>query len=259
MPSLRDLQQRFADAVFAASGMSMSFVAGGPAQAGERIAIYRDTIHANYRKALSATYPVVKRLVGAPFFHAAVDAYAVTIPSTCGDLNVYGDRFGEFVARYSPATDLPYLPDVARLEWAIDEAHRAPDAPRAPEAVLVALSVAPSDRLTALCLRLEPSCRLTASPYPILRIWQTNQPDFAGNDRVALDEGGDVLLIRRDAHGISVERLPLGDHAWLVALAAGASLGAAIEAAQDADATFDLGAALRAHVLAGTISAVVDG
>ncbi len=68
-----------------------------------------------------------------------------------------------------------------------------------------------------------------------------------------------MLLIRRDAHGISVERLPLGDHAWLVALAAGASLGAAIEAAQDADATFDLGAALRAHVLAGTISAVVDG
>jgi hypothetical protein len=97
------------------------------------------------------------------------------------------------------------------------------------------------------------------SPYPILRIWQTNQPDFVGNDRVALEEGGDALLIRRDADGISLQRLPPGDHAWLAALAVGASLGAAIEAAQAADATFDLGAAMRAHVVAGTISAVVDG
>src|SRR5207253_290805 len=131
------------------------FVAGDATLAAERIAIYRSTIQANYRKALAATYPVVMRLTGAPFFHAAVDAYAVAMPSASGDLNVYGDRFGEFLAHYAPAANLPYLADVARLEWAIDEASRAPDAAREPGAVIAALSAARADRLPALRLRLE--------------------------------------------------------------------------------------------------------
>ena len=75
--------------------------------------------------------------------------------STSGDLNVYGDEFGEFLADYPHAANLPYLADVARLEWAIDEAQRAIDRPREPEAVLAALSALPPDHLTAARLTLE--------------------------------------------------------------------------------------------------------
>jgi hypothetical protein len=92
----------------------------------DRIAIYRRTVFANYRNALAATYPVVKRLVGAPFFNTAVDSYVHAHPSASGDLNVYGDAFGDFLAAYPHAANLPYLPDVARLEWAIDEAESCP-------------------------------------------------------------------------------------------------------------------------------------
>jgi Putative DNA-binding domain len=257
MQSLRDTQRRFVEAVFSPKA-SIDFVAGSPAFARDRMAIYRRTIFANYHKALSASYPVVKRLTGAPFFHAAVEAFAHAQPSQSGDLNIYGESLGEFLATYPPAADLPYLADVARLEWAIDEAHRAGEASCAPESVLAALAVAPPDRLPALRLRLEPSCRLVASPFPIFRIWKTNQPDYSGDDRVMLDEGGDALLIRRGDNGISLERLAVGDHAWLAGLAAGATLGAAIEAAQNADATFDLGVALREQIAAGTIIAVID-
>jgi hypothetical protein len=210
------------------------------------------------RNALAATFPVVKRLVGAPFFHAAVDAFAAAHPSGSGDLNIYGDRFGAFLGTYPPAADLPYLPDVARLEWAIDEANRAKDAPRVPEAVLAALAIAPPERLPHLRLTLDPSCRLVASRFPILRIWQANQPDFVGDDRTSLDRGGDALLIRRDPQGVALERLAPGEHGWLAALAAGATLGAAIDAAQAAESTFDLGATLRAHIAAGTFIAVGD-
>ena len=45
----------------------------------------------------------------------------------------------------------------------------------------------------------------------------------------------------------------------MAALAQGSPLGAAIDAAQAADATFDLGIALRAHIAAGTLAAVVAG
>src|SRR5438067_9410654 len=163
MPSLREIQQRFVDAVFSTEA------------AHERIAIYRRTIFANYRKALSASYPVVKRLTGTPFFHAAVDAYVGAHPSRSGDLNVYGDSFGDFLVAYTPANDLPYLPDVARLEWAIDEAHRALDASCAHESLIAAFAATAPERLPILRIRLDPSCRLVSSPFPILRIWQTNQ------------------------------------------------------------------------------------
>ena len=80
-----------------------------------------------------------------PFFNAAVDAYVRACPSTSGDLNVYGDAFGEFLAGYPPAADLPYLPDVARLEWAVDEAGRAADRDGSPEGVLAALAGVPPE------------------------------------------------------------------------------------------------------------------
>ena len=257
MSSLRDIQQRFADAVFS-STVAPDFVAGSEALASDRIAIYRRTILANYRKALAASYPVVKRLTDASFFVAAVDAFVQEHPSQSGDLNVYGADFGDFLARYAPASALPYLPDVARLEWAIDEAQRATDAPCVPETVPAALAVVKPERLPSLRVELDPSCRLLASPYPILRIWQINQPGYQGDDRVMLDEGADALLVRRGPDGVSIERIAPGTSAWLAALQRGATLGASIEAAQDADATFDFGGALREHIAAGTIIAVID-
>jgi len=250
MPSLRELQERMAQALV-----------GRPRTHGTwpvaRIAIYRRNIAANYRNALAASYPVVRRLTGAAFFGGAVDAYVVERPSRSGDLNLYGDAFGDFLAHYAPAASLPYLPDVARLEWAIDEAHRAVEVPCLPEALLAGFAMVAAERLASLRLRLDPSCRLVASPYPILHVWRANQPDRDGREHVRLDEGAALVLVRRDDVGVAVEPLEAGEYAWLAALADDESLGAAIEAAQRADAQFDLGSALRAHIAAGTLAGIV--
>ena len=101
MRSLRELQQDFADALAGPRHPVPAFAPTPGGSAAERIAIYRNAVHANYCNALSATYPVVRRLVGTAFFDAAVDAYVRAHPSPCGDLNVYGDAFGEFLARLS--------------------------------------------------------------------------------------------------------------------------------------------------------------
>jgi hypothetical protein len=243
MPSLRELQAQFAATLL-----------GGATPPSERMAIYRNTVSTNYRNALDATYPVVRQLVGAPFFKAAVDAYVLEHPSTGGDLNVYGDRFGDFLAAYPYAKELPYLPDAARLEWAIDEAHRAADCEGTPDEVLAQLAAIPGDKVSRQRFAFDPSCRFIASDYPVLRIWQAHQAGFMGDTAVEFGMGTDRLLIRREAGAVVVERLSAAAFAWLHALAAHADLATALETAISADATFDLGTALREGIANRTIA-----
>jgi len=243
LPSLRERQARFASALLA-----------GDSDGGDRVAIYRNSVRANYRNALGATYRVVSQLVGERFFHAAVDAYVHSAASTGGDLNVYGGSFGEFLATYPHAQDLPYLPDVARLEWAIDEAGRAADADGAPEDILEALAATPAERITEFGFALDPSCRLLTSSYPVLRIWQVHQPGFANDMAVEFGAATDHLLVRRELGTVVVERLAPGDFALLQALAGGGDLAAALDAAVSAEPDFDLGTTLRNSIVSGTFA-----
>lgn len=248
MPSLSELQHRFAASVL------------DPArEADERIGVYRHTIFANYRNAFGATYRVVRELTGAPFFDAAVDAFVLAHPSTGGDLNAYGEAFPDFLATYPHAAELPYLPDVARLEWAIDEAHRAADADWEPQRTLAVLAAIPTDEVALQRFAFDPSCRLLRSAFPVLRIWQSHQDGSVHDGKVRFGDGDDSLLVRRDGAHVGIERVEPGNFAWLTALAGSADLAQALDAAFDADATFDLGTALRTYIANGTLTGIVSG
>jgi hypothetical protein len=256
MSSLHELQRAFSAAVFsnAAAVASLGIVAGG-LKAEARIDIYRANVLGNYRRALAATYPVIKRLVGAPFFDAACDNFVRGHPSTRGDINHYGADFSDFLGAYPPARDLRYLPDVARLEWAIDQASIARDAASFD---LAALASVPPELHVELRFSLHPSAQLIASMFPILHIWQANQPGHDADERIDLDEGGDILLVvRRPAGvgGIAIERISRAEHLLLALLARGRPLGEAAESCAEMSAEFDLAAALRRHVAGHTIVA----
>ena len=239
-PSLRDLQRRFARAL--------------REDADARIGVYRSNVVASYRNALAATYPVVKALTGTPFFDAAVDAFTQVHPPSGGDLNVYGGELASFLAAYPHARDLPYLPDVARLEWAIDECARAADAVGTPAGLLTRLAAATGDDVASLRFLLDPSCRLIESRYPVMRIWQAHQP---GQDlAVDLSQGPDDLLVRREDGVPLVERVAHAELAWLSAVRDGANLAGALERAVAMDPAFDLGAALGRRIADRTLAEV---
>ena len=259
MSSLVELQRRFADALYAPEGAIPPFDVAGTAPAAERMDIYRRAIFANYRKALAATYPTVQRIVGDAVFATAVDAYVRAHPSTGGDLNDYGDTFGAFLARLPAASSLPFLRDVARLEWAIDEVNRAADDTLDARAVLNALAAVAPERLPEIRVRISARCRLVASDYPIFDIWQAAAPGHDLGPGMPSGVAGDTLAVRRDVDGIVVERLAAGDFAWLAALGEGATLASAIDAAQKADPAFDLGRTLHAQIGNGTITAIEEG
>ena len=151
-----------------------------------------------------------------------------------------------FLASYPPARELGYLPDVARLEWAIDQANIAADA--APFDLSALASVAP-DALGEMRFQLHPSARLIASPYPVLRIWQVNQPERWR--RRARRSRRRRRYAARHAHRPGRRHRthrPRRARAVLTALAANAYAGRRCRPSRRRRPEFDLAAALRRHV-----------
>lgn len=252
MPGLRELQQRFATTVFEEdAGRFADLVRDGRFPGDRLLQVYRHNSFASLTVALEDVYPVVARLVGEGFFHYAADAYIRQHPSTSGDLHDFGDSLASFLADFPPAATLPYLPDVARLEWAY---HRVFHAAEHDPLSLADLAAVPAEQHAALHFSLHPATWLLESTYPVLRIWQANQPE-ADAPPVSLAEGGDRLLVLRNGLEIEFKRLGAGEYRLLHAFAAGRSLLAASDEAVAAEAGLDLAAILTQHVQLGTLAA----
>jgi hypothetical protein len=190
-------------------------------EAAEQVRIYRRAVLGTLTRALADVYPVCCRLVGQRFFESMARAFVHQTPSQSPDLGDYGKRFSEFIADFSPARTLPYLSDVAHLEWLWHRAFHAED-----EAPLdsSAVSDIPEAAQASVIFCLPGSAALLASRYPVHRIWHVNQPAWQGAPTVNLDEGPARLLIWR--RGYEVEIAPLDEAQWwlLTEVARGATL-----------------------------------
>ncbi|MFO1372107.1 MAG: DNA-binding domain-containing protein [Candidatus Competibacteraceae bacterium] len=251
MPALRKLQQAFVAELFEeGNDANLTWIANHGLDSARRLQVYRNNMLITLRAALAATYPVIQRLVGEGFFAYAADGYRRRYPSASGDINEYCCQFPAFLAEFPSAAGLPYLADVAALEWACHEvyyaSHRPPLAP-------ATLATVPPERQGALCFALHPACRLLCSSYPILRIWQSNQPDRQEDITVNLEEGGDCVLVSRPYLDIEIQRLSAGEYALLTTLAAGADLATACEHAFSAEPVFDLPVVFSRHIAHGTL------
>lgn len=218
------------------------FAGDGHAEAG--LAIYRRNVLGTLVAALAAAYPVVQRLVGEAFFTEAARRYALATPSRQGDLHGFGDGFAAFLEAYPPAQGLPYLGDVARLEWAVHACFHADDVPPLDVARLAAVA---AEELERVRLVMHPAVRLVASPHPVAAIHEANRPGRDGT--VAGARGAQFLLVHRDGLQVKVEPLEAGEFRFLERLAGGATLGEACDS--HAGAREALARCVRAGLLAG--------
>ncbi len=242
MADLGTLQHAFAAAIAARDvrDADVSALEGPPERVRARLGLYRGNVQANATKALANAYPVVAQLVGDDFFGGLARAYAARTPSTSGDLNEYGEAFAAFVGAFEPARELPYLADVAHLEWRVHRAHYAADA--APIDVGKVAALAP-ERAGDVRLALHPACAIVESRWPLARLWAIHQPGYDGAVEVDWDDGG-AVLVARPQWRVGVRPLDAARAAFLGACADGATLSDALVRALAIDAAFDLGARL---------------
>lgn len=258
MPDLATLQRVVGSALTDGARIddALPLIAGDAALARQRLAVYRANIAANAANALAAIYPIVRKLVGDEFFDGLARAYCDRHPSTSGDLNQLGGQLADFVATFAPAQSLPYLPDVARLEWHAHLAHYAAD--HAPLAAGRLVNLSEAD-YPLLQLTLHPAVAVLASDYPIFRIWEVHQDDYRGEIAVDLDSGGEHIVVYRPHYHATVAKLSRGEAAFLTAIMRGERLGRALESALATDADFDFAASLTRWVAATIVVAIGPG
>ncbi|MGK5034562.1 MNIO family bufferin maturase [Janthinobacterium sp. LB3P118] len=208
----------------------------------ERFSLYRGNLGATWRRTLGQAYPVVLALVGEDFFAGLARAYGRKMPSDSADLNQFGARFADFLAAFPPVAALPYLPDMARLEWALHLAHYAPDAQALAPESLAALH---PDQLEARHLTLHPACALLASNWQVAVLWQAHQ-EGEGQGMFPHDmQVASWALVCRPRWKAQVLVVDAATHAALLALQQGQTFGAALDVAFERDPVFDLAAHLR--------------
>lgn len=84
----------------------------------ERLAIYQTSILASRTAALSRLFPCCKKIVGDDYWQFLISAFIKKYPSKEADITASGADLSEFMTLHEVHTHVPYLADMAHLEWA---------------------------------------------------------------------------------------------------------------------------------------------
>lgn len=202
--------------------------------AGKRFDVYRNNVAVSLGEALLTGFPIITKLLGETNMKGLSAMFLRAHPPTSPLMMHYGDAFPDFIAALPQLNHLGYLPDVARLELALRRSYHASDKdPIATDA----LGALPPDALVEAQLTFSPTMIVLRSDWPLYDIWRFNTEDGAPKPTPVAQ---DVLITRAEFDPLP-QALPLGGADWIDAMERGATIGAALEAAQQTTPEFDLG------------------
>ena len=211
----------------------------GNANPVNRFGIYRNNTLISLTQSLKANFPVTVRLVHESFFHWVVQEFIRRFPPEEARLSSYGAKLPAYLAGLPACRSVPYVAEVARLEWAICTSLHAEERDSCSIERLSRLGSAVGDAR----LLLQPTLQLIPARWPTIDIWNAHQGS------VVELPGGIIrrptyAQVTRIADRIRLASLSTGRCAFRRSLARGLSLKAAIRLAVSRDRSFAPGAEL---------------
>jgi hypothetical protein len=220
--------------------------------ADDRLAVYRNTIATGLADALADQFPSVARVVGTEWLAAAARAFNAAHRPASPCLVDYGAAFPDWLADFPPAAELPFLADLARIDWARREALFAPDAPRASIRAFAGLLPEDWDHTAA---DLHPSAQVLAFDHAVPSLWIALQAEEAPEE-AELGAKPEALLLLRPDQALAWRRLTAGEHAFLAGCLAGESLAEAGAAALAAEPDLPLAESFAELIALGAFACV---
>ena len=219
-----------------------------------RLQIYQNNVIGSLTRAMQLTYPLIVILTGEGFAESVMRSFVRQNPPRESCLARYGEGFDRCIESYAPARDLPYLADIARLEWAMNESFYATDDSALDPSDLQNV---PGCELAEMTLRLRSSVRLMESSWPLLAIREFCLRDNRDeSETLDLDQGGCRVMIYRPALSVEVESVDLPEYAFLQGIQEGSPLGNILERVLQTHPDFDFQVFLQKHLLLETFSSL---
>ncbi|MBV4454265.1 MULTISPECIES: HvfC/BufC N-terminal domain-containing protein [Pseudomonas] len=220
-------EQACPDGVFSRNG----------ADPNSRFSVYRNNVHRSLIDALAAAYPVTLQLVGKEFFRAMAGLFVQACPPASPLISEYGSAFPAFIQDFEPATSVPYLADIARLERLRVRAYHAADTEQLDQqAILHAMQG--QTNVGKLRVQLHPSLATLNSAYAVVAVWAAHQSEGA---LATLNPWhAQAALVLRQGLEVRVFVIDSGSVTFINSLAQGSPLEKAVEHALEASAEFDL-------------------
>lgn len=223
-------QSRFATALHTPGSRLQGLRAPAPADPQRRLDVHRNNSVVSLIDALASTFPVTEALVGEDFFRDMARERVLADPPRSPLVFRYGDGFAEFVDGYAAAAPVPYLGDMARLEYLRVQCHHAADANAVALADFHALMSAP-ERLADLRMILHPASAWLRSDHAVLSLWRAHQglENLTAADLAGIDpHTAEAVLVTRPRWDVHVHPIDRRLTHALDALRDGAPLGAAL-------------------------------
>lgn len=216
----------------------------------QRFGVYRNNVMASLVDALADTYPVSQALVGETFFRAMASQFVRREPPKSPVLTWYGDSFAAFIQGFAPASSVPYLADIARLEMLYVQSYHAAD-----EAPLTAAELAglltDASTLPHVCFTLHPSVGVLRSGYAVVSLWAAHQDETPANSLNSIDPSlAESAMLVRSALDVEIFRVEDGTAEFIENLMRGVTFAAAVSTASP----FNLNAALELLIRCGAIT-----
>ncbi len=226
MTALRDIQADFLEDIYKGGSRSEKHLAARTEGKASRIDIYRNNMVLGLCENLAGAYPVVKRIAGDEFFKTIARHYIRQYPQSFGNRHLFGAHFSSFLADCDFCASLPYLSDMAAIEWAHFRAIYAKDADILDFEGVHSLLLQRPD----ICLALHPSACVVDLRFNALEIWRRHQAEDIGVIQLAKDDH--AVLVWRDAQdNIALKRLSSAARAFVLCCLNKESFAAAFAAA----------------------------
>ena len=223
-PSLLDVQREFRDRIKSQraekNGTGWLNPQGGvPGE--ERMAVYADGYAARLNEALAEVYEAVQHLLGKEAFIELTQSYLQQNPSHSHNLSHVGQNMPSFIQNTRFAAELPFLPDLARLELEVAQAFHSFGQPAFDAGCLAALSEEAWEKMRVF---FQPFVRLVSSEWPILDIWRARKEPLS-EMKVDLVNRPQSVLVHRNGLDVTCEAIDKVQRELLESLLKGAELG----------------------------------
>lgn len=240
-PSLAELQRAVASHILSGEGPKLGDWICVPAGAdvAARLAVYTRGYPARVTGSLREAFPAVANILGEDSFAALTARYLAHLPAELRNLNDVGAALPAYLRSDELRDDLPFLPDLAELEWAVVRCFHAKL--ETPFDASASSGWSMEDWARAR-IEFQPGLALVRSPWPLHQLRETRHRERSQIDVDLVGRPDQVLVFRRgfevvvesigDVEAEAIERLragaPLGNTTARLA-GAGARAGALFE------------------------------